>query len=62
MPSPRPVIFTFGGLPYRITLPDGETLAEGTLDEKGFARVSNIDPGSCKITFPSLDQEAWEKA
>lgn len=50
------------GLPYRITLPDGKTLAEGTLDEKGFARVSNIDPGNCKITFPTLDQEAWERA
>jgi type VI secretion system secreted protein VgrG len=53
----KPVV----GLPYRITLPDGKTLAEGTLDEKGFARVSNIDPGSCKVTFPTLDQEAWEE-
>lgn len=48
------------GEAYRITLPDGTTLAEGTLDEKGFARVDNIDPGTCKVTFPNLDKEAWE--
>ena len=46
---------------YRVTLPDGK-VAEGTLDEKGFARVEGIDPGTCKVTFPNLDQEAWEKA
>ncbi len=50
----------FAGEKYRITLPDGGTLAEGTLDEKGQARVEALDPGSCKITFPDLDQEAWE--
>jgi len=48
------------GEKYRITLPDGTTIDEGTLDEKGCARVENIDPGSCKITFPNLDQDAWE--
>ena len=46
---------------YRVTLPDGSTLAEGTLDEKGFARVDNIDPGNCKVTFPELDGEVWSK-
>jgi type VI secretion system secreted protein VgrG len=45
---------------YRITLPDGSTLAEGTLDEKGFARVDGIDPGTCKVTFPNLDKDTWE--
>jgi type VI secretion system secreted protein VgrG len=49
------------GEAYRITLPDGETTAEGTLDDKGFARVETIDPGSCKITFPNLDKSAWEE-
>ena len=49
------------GEAYRITLPDGETVAEGTLDDKGFARVDGIEPGTCKITFPSLDQDAWER-
>ena len=48
------------GEPYRITLPDGETVAEGTLDEKGFARVDGIDSGTCKITFPNLDKDAWK--
>ncbi|HXB72169.1 MAG TPA: type VI secretion system tip protein TssI/VgrG [Candidatus Acidoferrales bacterium] len=48
------------GEPYRVTLPDGTTVADGTLDEKGKARVENVDPGTCKVTFPNLDQEAWE--
>ena len=48
------------GEKYRVTLPDGTTVAEGTLDEKGFARVSNIDPGSCKVTFPRLDGRSWK--
>ncbi|NQU75746.1 MAG: type VI secretion system tip protein VgrG [Planctomycetes bacterium] len=50
------------GEEYKVTLPDGETVAEGTLDDKGFARIDGIDPGNCKITFPNLDQEAWELA
>ena len=44
---------------YRITLPDGTTLAEGRLDEKGRARVDGIDPGMCKVTFPDLDRTTW---
>jgi type VI secretion system secreted protein VgrG len=47
---------------YKVTLPDGKTVAEGTLNEKGYAKISGIDPGSCKITFPNLDKDAWEKA
>lgn len=50
------------GMAYRITLPDGETVAEGTLDDKGCARIEGIEPGSCKITFPNLDKDAWEAA
>jgi type VI secretion system secreted protein VgrG len=46
---------------YRIETPDGK-VAEGTLDQKGLARVDGIDPGTCKITFPRLDREAWERA
>ena len=49
------------GEAYRIGLPDG-SVAEGTLDEKGFARIEGIEPGACSITFPNLDQDAWEKA
>jgi type VI secretion system secreted protein VgrG len=46
---------------YRLTMPDGEE-KEGRLDSQGSARVDEIeDPGSCTLTFPELDQEAWEK-
>jgi hypothetical protein len=48
------------GEAYRITLSDG-SVAEGTLDEKGFARIDGIEPGTCEITYPNLDKEAWEK-
>ena len=50
------------GEPYKITLPDGTTVADGTLDDKGFARVDNIDPGTCQVTFPNLDKDAWKPA
>jgi hypothetical protein len=50
------------GMTYRVTLPDGKTVAEGTLDDKGCARVEGMEPGSCKVTFPTLDQDAWEEA
>ena len=50
------------GEPYKITLPDGQTVAEGTLNDKGRARVEGIEPGTCKITFPELDKDAWEEA
>ena len=46
---------------YRIILPDGSVVAEGTLDSNGRARVDGIDPGSCKVTFPGLDADAWER-
>ena len=49
------------GEKYRVTLPDGETVAEGTLDDKGFARIEGIDPGTCRITFPLLDSSAWKR-
>ena len=50
------------GARYQITLPDGQTVAEGTLDEKGSVRLEGIDSGSCQITFPDLDQDAWKPA
>ncbi len=46
---------------YEITTPDGK-VAKGSLDSKGFARLENIKPGSCKISFPELDKDAWEPA
>jgi hypothetical protein len=48
------------GEKYRITLPD-DTVAEGTLDERGIGRVEGFEKGTCKVCFPELDKEAWEK-
>ena len=48
------------GEKYRVTLPDGTTMDEGALDEKGRARIDGIDPGNCKVTFPNLDKDAWK--
>jgi hypothetical protein len=48
------------GEPYKVTAPDNSE-KEGTLDDKGFARIDNIDPGSCKVTFPALDGRSWKK-
>jgi hypothetical protein len=48
------------GQKYKITLPDN-SVAEGTLDEKGFARVEGFEKGTCKVCFPNLDKEAWDK-
>ena len=47
------------GEKYRITLPDGK-VDEGTLDQNGWSRVAGFKQGTCKISFPDLDQEAWE--
>ena len=46
------------GLVYRIELPDG-TVEKGKLDSKGSARVTEIDPGMCDITFPELAGQEW---
>jgi type VI secretion system secreted protein VgrG len=40
---------------YRVTVPDGR-VAEGTLDENGYARVEGFDPGQCRIEFPDMDE------
>lgn len=46
---------------YKIALPDN-SVAEGTLDAKGCARLNAIDPGQCQVSFPKLDADCWEKA
>jgi uncharacterized Zn-binding protein involved in type VI secretion len=46
--------------PYRIELPDG-SVTEGSTDDRGRARVDGIDPGNCKISFPSLDKRSWKR-
>lgn len=47
------------GVKYRITPPGGQP-KEGRLNEHGQAGVYQIEPGTCKVTFPDLDQDAWE--
>ncbi|MEZ5429070.1 MAG: hypothetical protein R2747_22680 [Pyrinomonadaceae bacterium] len=48
------------GVRYRITPPGGGAPQEGRLNEHGQAGLYQIEPGQCKITFPDLDQDAWE--
>ncbi|WP_437285476.1 hypothetical protein [Sorangium sp. So ce406] len=48
------------GEQYRIELPDG-SVRDGRLDSRGLARIDGIDPGTCSITFPALDQDAWTR-
>ena len=47
------------GVKYRITPPGGAPV-EGRLNEHGQAGLYMIEPGSCKITFPDLDKDAWD--
>jgi hypothetical protein len=47
------------GQKYQITLPDG-TVKEGVTDSEGLARLEGIEPGTCQVTFPELDKDAWE--
>jgi type VI secretion system secreted protein VgrG len=47
------------GEKYQVKLPDG-TVAEGTLDSKGHARIDGVDPGSCEVTFPDMDETVWD--
>lgn len=44
---------------YRIQLSNGQS-CEGQLDAQGSVRLEGIDPGTCLVTFPELDQQAWE--
>ena len=50
------------GEPYEIVLPDGSTVASGTTDDKGAARVDYIDPGQCQVRFPQRDKKAVNPA
>jgi hypothetical protein len=45
---------------YAVTLPDG-TVREGTLDDRGRATIEGIpEAGTCQVTFPDLDEAAWD--
>jgi hypothetical protein len=48
-------------LEYCIVLPSGEEIT-GFLDDQGSARVDGIEnAGTCKVSFPELDQDAWTR-
>jgi hypothetical protein len=53
---PQPVPFK----KYKIELPSGEG-REGMLDAHGRAMIVGIDPGTCQVTFPDLDERDWRK-
>jgi hypothetical protein len=42
-----------GGEKFILYLPDGST-KEGTVDDKGYARVEDIPPGGYEIDFPDI--------
>jgi type VI secretion system secreted protein VgrG len=45
---------------YRVILPDGSTV-EGCLDQKGRAKITGVDPGNCKVSFPNRDAKDWKR-
>lgn len=49
------------GEKYRIEMPDG-SVEEGNLDGFGHAEYYGINPGTCQVSFPDLDADAWERA
>jgi hypothetical protein len=45
---------------YKVVLPTNEEVL-GYLDGAGAARIECIEaPGSCQVSFPELDRDAWE--
>jgi hypothetical protein len=49
------------GKRFRIRMPDA-SIQEGILDEFGHAEYYNINAGTCQVSFPDYDAEAWERA
>lgn len=46
--------------PFRVIVPDGSPRT-GTLNERGFARIDGIDPGTCDVTVPDIDAREWRR-
>jgi type VI secretion system secreted protein VgrG len=46
------------GEEYLVVAPDGERHF-GQLDENGFARIAELPPGECKVSFPRIDKREW---
>lgn len=49
------------GEAFEIKTSDGK-YRSGSLNNKGQALISGIEQGSCEVTFPRLDKDAWEDA
>jgi hypothetical protein len=47
------------GEKYKVEQSNGDVIY-GILDKKGFVHLKVVS-GNCKISFPDLDGEAWEK-
>jgi type VI secretion system secreted protein VgrG len=45
---------------FRVILPDGSTV-EGCLDQKGRAKITGVDSGACKVSFPNRDSKDWKR-
>ena len=48
------------GIKYRITPPGGGEAKEDFLNEHGQGGYYEIEQGTCIISFPDLDKDAWE--
>lgn len=48
------------GVKYRITPPGGGEPKEGVLNDFGQGGYYDIEAGTCKVSFPDLDKDAWE--
>jgi hypothetical protein len=48
------------GKQYIVKTPDGGEV-RGTLDGNGQARLDGIVRGTCRISFPEYDADAWER-
>lgn len=58
--APKGEDYPLAGEKYRVVLPDG-SVREGTLEVDGVVRFEGIPRGPCQVSFPELDQDAWEE-
>ena len=47
-----------GGVAYQLKLASGE-VRSGTTDPEGMVRADGLEPGSCELTLPDLDDGEW---
>jgi len=43
---------------YEVSLPSGG-IRKGVTDKEGKVKLTGIDPGTCKVSFPDLDADEW---